>query len=214
MELHHTFDFVEGVRTAPIAPGNVISIFMATNVPEMLISFLEIKQFYPASDEYFSYHDYDIKDVTKTLNDLQSYIDEEGPFDGAIGFSQGAGLIATYLLKWRLERQGDPFPFKCAIFFAGASPIDVTSLAAGELKYVDAQSSHDSLISLPTAHIWGANDPLHEDAERLLSICDKTRRNVYLHSQGHEIPSPKAKEDVQGCVRVIRRTIENAELSV
>ncbi|CAI7646617.1 unnamed protein product [Penicillium glandicola] len=191
MDRHHTFDFVEGTRPAPMAP--------------------EIRHFYPASDEYFSYHNYTMEDMNKALNDLQTYIDEEGPFDGAIGFSQGAGLIATYLLRWSYERPGDPLPFKCAIFFSGGSPIDPMALGAGTLQWM---KTSDSQISLPTAHMWGAKDHLHEDAERLFAICDDRKRTIYLHSQGHEIPSPKAKEDVQGCVRVIRRTIEKAELEV
>lgn len=56
---------------------------------------------------------------------------KEGPFDGIIGYSEGATIAATMLLweRRRFLRYGTPPMFKYAIFFAGWPPVDPKSHA-------------------------------------------------------------------------------------
>ncbi|KAK4154960.1 serine hydrolase-domain-containing protein [Chaetomidium leptoderma] len=44
-------------------------------------------------------------------------IEEEGPFDGVIGFSQGASLALSFILHHELHNPGLPSPFRFALFF-------------------------------------------------------------------------------------------------
>lgn len=44
-------------------------------------------------------------------------IEEEGPFDGVIGFSQGASLAISFILHRELHSPGLPCPFRFAVFF-------------------------------------------------------------------------------------------------
>ncbi|KAK3300903.1 serine hydrolase-domain-containing protein [Chaetomium fimeti] len=44
-------------------------------------------------------------------------IEEEGPFDGVIGFSQGASLALSFILHHELQRPGLPCPFRFALLF-------------------------------------------------------------------------------------------------
>lgn len=170
----------------------------------------EIKAFYPAKDTYFGYFKPTAEGVSRALALLEAYIEAEGPFDGAIGFSQGAALISTYLLKWASEHPGRPLPLQCAIFFSASRPLDIDALRIGELKWAESDPDKAMLL-LPTAHIWGAQDDKFQDqCKALSSLCDEARREVYIHGEGHEIPGPRARADVQGALRAIRRAIETA----
>ncbi|KAF2686892.1 DUF341 domain protein [Lentithecium fluviatile CBS 122367] len=190
MDKHHTFEFVEGTEVMPIA--------------------IEIAGHYPSGDTYFGYYTSDSESILQALDRLEVYIAEEGPFDGAIGFSQGATLLSTYLIKLGREQPGRIPPFRCAIFFSAAQPHDIIALADGVLKGVEPDAE-GPLIRLPTAHMWGHKDTTYRtESEILCSMCEPSLRDTYVHGQGHEIPGPRAKEDVQFCLRTIRRTIDKA----
>ncbi|KAI1100338.1 serine hydrolase FSH [Jackrogersella minutella] len=69
-----------------------------------------------------------------TLSQLQAafdlihdIIDEEGPFDGIIGFSQGAALAASFLLHQQETDPNAPEVFRMAIFTCASLPFDPTS---------------------------------------------------------------------------------------
>jgi hypothetical protein len=78
---------------------------------------------------YFVWHkDYDPRSVEKVHEYLQSVLEEDGPYDGIIGFSEGAALVASYLLarEYRAtlgEVIDDPeHDIKLAVFFNGVKP--------------------------------------------------------------------------------------------
>ncbi|KAF2794880.1 DUF341 domain protein [Melanomma pulvis-pyrius CBS 109.77] len=150
----------------------------------------------------------DAESILQALRRLELYIAEEGPFDGAIGFSQGAALLSTYLIKLGQQQPVKILPFRCAIFFSAACPYDALALEDGLIKHGKPDTGKP-LIRLPTAHIWGRKDAGYKiESETLCSMCDSNLRDTYVHGEGHEIPGPRAKEDIQGCLRAIRRTID------
>ena len=54
---------------------------------------------------------------------MGSVLAEEGPFDGLLGFSQGAALCASILLQRTSEsRAGKGLPVQCAVFICGSLP--------------------------------------------------------------------------------------------
>ena len=55
------------------------------------------------------------------LDYLYDIMERDGPFDGIIGYSEGATVAATLLLheQRRFETHGIEPMFKCALFFAG-----------------------------------------------------------------------------------------------
>ena len=59
-----------------------------------------------------------------------SVVREEGPFDGVIGFSQGAAVAST-IIAAEAERNPESEPFKFAIFFSATMPFD---MSAGKLR--------------------------------------------------------------------------------
>ena len=172
---------------------------------------LDIRAYYPSNDAYYQYYDYkSASSVSNAVSQLEIYINEEGPFDGIIGYSQGASLAATYLLKCCQDHPSQPLPVKCAVFISGGC-FDPQSLKSDDLQWIDAK---EPLLNLPTAHIWGRNDTVWPgSAEGLYVACHEPLRQMYVHDEGHNIPGAGAKEAVQGSVRAIRRTIDQGLLA-
>jgi len=104
LEGHHDFVFLQGeVETDP-APG--------------------IKEFYPGP--YYTYFEVPTKcQVQEALELLEEFIEDEGPFDGVIAFSNGAAVAASYLLQ-DSKRPSPQHPFKCAVFFVPLCPSILT----------------------------------------------------------------------------------------
>ncbi|KIX09417.1 uncharacterized protein Z518_00497 [Rhinocladiella mackenziei CBS 650.93] len=83
-------------------------------------------------------------------------IEQEGPFDAVMGFSQGAALAASVILTHRIEHPREPAPFKLAVFICGSLPyclddkrgVDVASLFAqyspsGEVDFIKYRPTSD-----------------------------------------------------------------------
>lgn len=189
---HHTYDFAEGVMKTSMHP--------------------EIRGFFSAADDYFQYFDVeDASSCQKALDDLKAFIAAEGPFDGVIGFSQGAALAATLIAQRRqrhpVGEAANPV-FKCAIFLGAGLLCDPASLEEGRLRGLRYDVDGE-VIHVPTTHIWGRQDaspypPL------VAQLCSSTLRQVYVHEGGHGIPGSQMSEALRECVRVMRRTISMA----
>jgi predicted esterase len=171
----------------------------------------EIKSYYPSKDDYYQYYDQSsASSMNLAISQLSHYIDSEGPFDGVIGYSQGASLAATFLIRYAQQHPSSPLPFKCAIFFSGGKPLNPSMLDMGKLELIDPKVT-GTLLKLPTANIWGRNDMLWPgSSEVLCDICEEGTRSVALHDEGHDIPGVRAKDAVQSAVRAIRRAVDKA----
>ena len=121
------------------------------------------------------------------MNYLADFLTSEGPFDTVMGFSQGAALAATLIL--REQESSGVQPFKCAIFLSGQLPFDCAELMQGDIRQLDPD--HDPVkLKLPTANFWGANDTLYPDTSpRLSRMCAEGRNVEVTHLAGHGIPS-------------------------
>ncbi|BCR93414.1 uncharacterized protein AKAW2_10460A [Aspergillus luchuensis] len=192
----HTYDFVEGTIQAPLAP--------------------ELEAFFPAKGGYFDYFSFDsAASVEKAVDDLSTFLETDGPYDGVIAFSLGAALAATYLIREAMRHPGKPLPVKCAIFLSGGAPLDPEALERGEVRLLNAAVAGNQLLrGLPTAHIWGRNDDLWGDrSETLYALCDPGERTMVLHDEGHAIPGARAKEVLLQTVKAIRRTVGRAGMA-
>lgn len=144
------------------------------------------------------------------LDQLSNFIALEGPYDGVIGYSHGGALAATYLIRHSRLYPGSPLPFKCAIFLSGGIPMDPDALEKDEVKPLHV-ARDGTLLTLPTANIWGRNDQLWPGTSEILcGLCDEGTRSVFVHDEGHDVPSARAKDAVLGAVMSIRRTVDRA----
>lgn len=89
------------------------------------------------------------KSAAYALEYLYDIMEQQGPFDGIIGYSEGATIAATLLLheQRRFEETGKPTMFKCALFFAGWPPL------TPELDSLVLADESDLMITIPTVHI-------------------------------------------------------------
>jgi predicted esterase len=68
---------------------------------------------------FFCYYDaFDPASVKKALEFIDEVIQEDGPFDGVLGFSQGGSLAVAYMLQHEVDHPNEPQPFKWACIFS------------------------------------------------------------------------------------------------
>lgn len=89
------------------------------------------------------------KSALEAINYLYRIMKNDGPFDGIIGYSEGATIAATLLLheQRRYETTGIPPMFKCALFFAGWPPMNP------DLDAIVLADESDLTITIPTCHV-------------------------------------------------------------
>ncbi|XP_026759741.1 esterase AGAP003155 [Galleria mellonella] len=109
-----------------------------------------------------------------TLRLIEKTVVEHGPYDGFMGFSQGAclvGLLAAMQNKGYL-----PYTFKFAIFASG--------FRSGSLVH---KGFYDEDINLPSLHVYGESDSIipKEMSESLISLF--IQPVVAEHSGGHYV---------------------------
>lgn len=121
-----------------------------------------------------------------TLDYLHNYVIENGPFDGIIGFSQGAGLagyLATDfngLLDLTLEQQP---PLKFFISFSGF-----------RLEPASFQHNYNvKSIQMPSLHVQGELDTVVSEQRvmKLYETCPEETRTLLKHPGGHFVPNSK-----------------------
>jgi predicted esterase len=160
-------------------------------------------------DEGLAYcNPHSAESVLTAINDLSEYIAEEGPFDGVLGFSQGASLAAMIIVR---ARHSNPPPFQFAIFFCAGLPYCEKALGAGELKFLKAEDTGGSVIHVPTANIFGAKDPDVSYGKALVELCQPWGRVVLDHGAGHEIPRVPL-EIVDDMARAVEKVVTKAAI--
>ncbi|KAL2023971.1 hypothetical protein VTK56DRAFT_206 [Thermocarpiscus australiensis] len=70
---------------------------------------------------------------------VADYMDEHGPYDAVMGFSQGCSLVSSFLLYHARETPDEPLPFKAAVFICGGLPLGVLE----DLGLPVSQRAHD-----------------------------------------------------------------------
>lgn len=118
--------------------------------------------------------------IGRSIRHLNNIVDQYGPFDGLIGYCEGASIGAALIFE-RLTRQL-PNPFKCALFYGGYAPY----LSDGS-KFVLADEV-GTVFHLPTCHVIGSDDPMIDGCTTLLNLCDGAQATVIEGGAGHLMP--------------------------
>ncbi|KAK3286521.1 hypothetical protein CYMTET_5921 [Cymbomonas tetramitiformis] len=116
----------------------------------------------------------------ESLELVNRLVREDGPYDGVLGFSQGAAMAAMLL-------RTSPHPFKFGIIVSGFIPRDPTLAHA-------LSSGH---TCCPTLHICGSSDqrvPM-EGSKALLEVFEENGE-LFEHSSGHCIPTGSETKQV------------------
>lgn len=121
------FKFLDGEMETRPGPGRLgdklalVSRYILTNP-------IGIDTIFPGP--YFAYHKLPSPlEMHRAYDLVMDVVNEEGPFDGIIGFSQGAALAATIIVTEAMRNTGQSL-FRVAVFFSATMPYD---LSAGKL---------------------------------------------------------------------------------
>lgn len=102
------------------------------------------------------------------------------PYDGVLGFSEGASLAAALML--RQKSQGKACPFQFAIFVCAVPPFRWDN---GDLVLPNETTDR---ILIPTVHILGADDPGRQAGKIMYDLCQESSASLIYHKGGHTIP--------------------------
>lgn len=156
----------------------------------------------------YAYFDRNLESVRTALQDLLDYIVNNGPYDGVLGFSEGAAFAASLIAQQTRRQDHSSSPiFKFAIFLCSAPAVDVEKT----LRVFDA-SVDGEIIHMPTAHIIGAQDEIVHISIEVSKICDRRTREVFLFPGGHEVPrNPGTVSEIASCINRVLYTATNAQ---
>jgi hypothetical protein len=123
---------------------------------------------------------------------------EDGPFDGIIGFSQGAmlGAALVALLETRHPMTTGLVPLSLVILIAGFKS-----------RHPLHQEAFKSRIKTPSIHIFGDADEMKEYNVQLTEAC--VNPMILTHPRGHIVPilEPYQQAAVIGFVRSIQESL-------
>ena len=131
------------------------------------------------------------------LDPLHRILEEEGPFHGVLGYSEGASVAATLLVsnQRRCEAQGIENTLTNAIFFSGAPPLDPD----GEALLLADRCGQ--VIEARTIHVLSASDPFLHGCLALYNVCNEERAQIFDHGKGHLVPrEPRVVKDFSAFV--------------
>ena len=141
------------------------------------------------------------------MDDLATYVAQHGPFDAIMGFSLGAALTVTLLL--RAESQQARLPIKCAILLCGTLPCDWRELERRHLQLLRAKDVQFT-IQIPTVHVWSSVDVDYPgQSAQLVQMCDATKRVEIVHNGGHTVPSQGT--ELVAFARAVQQIISSIE---
>ena len=86
-------------------------------------------------------------------------IEDEGPFDGVLGFSQGSALATTMLLQHEINHPNDPPPFSFAILFSNFLVVSPDAkFAQKEYDFAQKHNSNTVLRALKGLKLMEADE--------------------------------------------------------
>lgn len=180
------------------------------------LTLIELAILSSPSNQHYAYYDITSPETfIAALDRLEAYIEEEGPFEGVMAYSQGAGLAAMLLVRRQYLQPHKQLPFKCAIFFSPVQVYDpVAYVERGEVNVLDHVAPGMCALSIPVVIIYGEKDERKEECRRIQAICNPDLLSVFLHQGGHEVPGIGAKSGLLETVKMARRGITRAEFGV
>ncbi|XP_058179594.1 uncharacterized protein LOC131298248 isoform X1 [Rhododendron vialii] len=134
-------------------------------------------EWYQSNEGFTEYYNFD-----ECLAYLEDYMIKHGPFDGLLGFSQGAILSAAFP---GMQSEGTALTRVPMIKFV----ILISGAMFGGIKFrvpKQAANAYSSPIKLPSLHIIGERDFLKEPGIALLESFQDPF--VIYHPNGHVVP--------------------------
>lgn len=164
---------------------------------------------------HYQYFALNAHSYLRALDQLETYLAIHGPFDGVLGFSQGAEFALMYLIRHIHIYPGEPLPFKVCVLLSRIGVYDPACwLDTGRAVSLVEMPKGLSKIRIPVAAVWGEKDWEITKNESLATsgLIDEEFIWAFVHGGGHEIPGPSINGSVSGAVKVIRRAVTQAQM--
>ncbi|XP_026101572.1 esterase OVCA2 [Carassius auratus] len=116
--------------------------------------------------------------LEESIETVKTAVKELGPFDGILGFSQGAALVAMLCALQEQKLEAD-FNFRFAILVAG-----FRSVCSQHQRFYEG-----TVITIPSLHVFGQDDRVipEEMSRDLLPAFDGAQ--ILIHPGGHFVPA-------------------------
>ncbi|XP_029956980.1 esterase OVCA2 [Salarias fasciatus] len=118
--------------------------------------------------------------LDQSVATVREAVKAQGPFDGILGFSQGAAFVAVLCSLQEKNLEPD-FSFRFAVLVAGFRS-----------ACKEHQTYYDARLQIPSLHVFGLEDRVIPDSmsrELLPSFQDP---QVLIHPGGHFVPAASA----------------------
>lgn len=197
------FDFVDAPSVGAPAPG----------IGEMF-----------KSPPYFVWnHCYEPYEVSRVHDYVRGVQAQSGPYDGVIGFSEGAALAAALLLEdaSHIDRRHTPM-FRLAVFVNAVNLISPSAKLGKKMSEDEARSAVEAfnggpseyrypaldfvyalcaktvpaLINIPTLHVIGMGDKFRDRSEELVKLCEGRLATTVRSPAKHEMPRGQALKEM------------------
>ena len=139
--------------------------------------------------QYFSWpptnSDEDEQSIQEACEDLEDYLEENGPFDGILGFSHGSTLLTEFLCDYAKRYPEREPPCRCAVFISGIPPYRMDE---NNEPVIDSEVLKH-FPNIPTLHVVGKKDFVFKYSTILHAATISYGATLISHEKGHEIPT-------------------------
>lgn len=116
------------------------------------------------------------------VDQIKKALIDDGPFDGAFAFSEGAAALLSALIQDGMQ----PFVPKFMVLVAPFPPFEVSGR-----QRLDGSKTEGPIVQIPTILIEGAEDPFRPLVILAKSLLPKDRTTVIEWGGGHAVPSSR-----------------------
>lgn len=134
----------------------------------------------------------------RDLHDLiDSVIEEQGPFDGIVGFSQGASIALSYLMQRHIESSFDS-SFKFAVFFSTIAAMSADESYCNSIVSSLGPTEKKALDDFPNSSFEEFGQDVRIFCHGLINSIEEARvagalgssKDRFAHAKEADIPRP------------------------
>ena len=114
---------------------------------------------------------------------VERYLQEHGPFDGIVGFSQGAALTSAVIARQQEKAHAAHHRVRFSLLFSG---VRVPSPGWPPLL---AKQSQEGVLTMPSLHVYDSEESFEHECRHLHQCYDSKSSAIIHHSEGHKVPS-------------------------
>ena len=142
-----------------------------------------IAMIYPDS-AYLEWFDPKSSDFSQMLDAsikyLMNFVKIHGPFDGVMGFSQGATIATLLISRLKTDESLKGYLASC-VLVGGVDP----------LHYIPSHSI--DVLNVNSLHIMGRKDQVFESSMKLCEFYTENMATKIEHDEGHNVPSVRTR---------------------